>query len=215
MINFYSFAKHGTWLIAHLLGQIRVEGIEHLPTKGGCIIAPNHLHLADPPVISAFLPRKIYFMVKQESWDTPVVGLIPRWFDAFPVRRGEVDLNAYRRALKLLGDGQAVGIFPEGHRSKDGRLHAGQPGAIALAQRSGVPIVPIGVWGLNDVLSHPGIFRRTIHIHIGEPFHPPATRRGQITAATDDLMARIAKLIPPERGPVSAPNCSKSSSPPA
>ncbi|HLH72296.1 MAG TPA: lysophospholipid acyltransferase family protein [Chloroflexota bacterium] len=215
MINFYSFAKHGTWILAHALGRVEVEGLENLPSKGGVILAPNHLHLADPPVLSAFLPRKIYFMVKQEAWDTPFVGLIPRWFEAFPVRRGEVDLNAYRQALRLLADGQVVGIFPEGHRSVDGRLHAGQPGAVVLAQRSGVPIVPVGIWGIKEVLTHPIVLRQTIHLRVGQPFHPTLARRGQLQAAIDDLMARIAALLPPERRSAPLLDRSGSSSPPA
>jgi 1-acyl-sn-glycerol-3-phosphate acyltransferase len=200
-MNFYDFASFSTGVIARVLSNVQVQGVKNLPRAGPVIIAPNHLHMVDPPVLSAFLPRKIYFMTKQEAWDHSFLGPISRWFEAFPVRRGEVDLAAYRYAIKLLAEGKALGIFPEGHRSRDGRLQPGQPGAIILAQRSGAPIVPVGIWGVSDVLNWPGLIqRRTLHINVGEPYHPALGRREHLPELTSDLMARIAALLPPDRG---------------
>jgi len=201
MITFYDFASTSTGLVAHALSRVVVQGLENLPRSGPAIVAPNHLNIADPPILGAFLPRKIHFMVKQEAWDNAFMGLLSRWFDAFPVRRGEADLTAYRYALKVLSEGNVLGIFPEGHRSRDGRLHPGQPGAIILAQRSGAPIIPVGIAGVSEVLSVPGILqRRAIRIQVGEPYYPPRGGRDQIVALTADLMTRIAALLPPERG---------------
>ncbi|HVC32035.1 MAG TPA: lysophospholipid acyltransferase family protein [Chloroflexota bacterium] len=206
MINFYDFASVSTHAIARLLSHVEVQGLENLPRTGPLILAPNHLHIADPPVLSAFLPRKIYFMAKQEAWGHSFMGLLSRWFEAFPVRRGEADLAAYRYALKLLADGKVLGIFPEGHRSRDGHLQPGQPGAVILAQRAGAPIVPVGIHGVSEVLSRSGVIhRRTLSITVGEPYHPPRVRRDQIPVLTADLMARIAALLPPEVG-VADPN---------
>jgi 1-acyl-sn-glycerol-3-phosphate acyltransferase len=200
MIRFYDFATTGTRLIALALARVEVQGLENLPRTGPAILAPNHLHVADPPVLGAFLPRKVFYMVKQEAWETPIGGRISRWFEAFPVRRGEVDLTAYRQALQLLADGQVVGIFPEGHRSPDGKLHAGQPGAVILARRSGAPIIPVGLTGVGEALRFPWVLpRRTIRINVGEAFYPGPARRDQIAAVTQDLMTRIARLLPPER----------------
>lgn len=202
MITFYDFASFSTGFIARALSRVEVTGVENLPRVGPVIVAPNHLHLVDPPVLSAFIPRKIYFMAKQEAWDHSFLGPISRWFEAFPVRRGEVDLAAYRYALKLLAEGKALGVFPEGHRSVGGRLQGGQPGAIVLAQRSGAPIAPVAIYGVREILSWPGIARRhTLHITIGEPYHPARGRREQIPALVADLMDRIAALLPPEHQP--------------
>ena len=129
--------------------------------------------LSRPPVLGAFLPRRIHFMVKYEAWTAPVLGLIVRSYDSFPVHRGEVDLAAYRQALKLLAAGKVVGIFPEGTRSRDGRLHAGQPGAILLSQRSKAPIVPVGIWGLRE----PGEFPQTLLRREVLCARPPFPRR--------------------------------------
>lgn len=196
---FYPFATTVTRTLAHILSNVIVSGVDNLPSQGGLIVTPNHLHFADPPIVSAFLPRPIRFMVKQEAWDTPLLGLLPRWFGGFPVRRGEVDLGAYRMALELLRSGQVLGIFPEGHRSRDGRLQGGRPGAIVLARRSGAPIVPVGIWGVKEILSVPGVFqRRELHIAVGEPYHPPAARHGDVGYVTAELMERIGRLLPPE-----------------
>src|SRR6476660_9924795 len=152
MIGFYAFAATTTRGLAHLLGHPLVSGLENLPRTGGAIVTPNHLHFADPPVVSAFLPRKIHFMVKKEAWDEPILGLLPKWFEAFPVRRGAIDQVAFRAALQMLANGNVIGVFPEGHRSVNGRLQSGRPGAIVLARRSGAPIVPVAISGVRDVM---------------------------------------------------------------
>lgn len=198
-MNFYDAASFTAGAIAHLLSHVQVTGLENMPRSGPAVLAPNHAHIADPPVLTAFLPRKIYFMTKQEAWDHPFFGWLSRGFEAFPVRRGEVDLEAYRHALKLLADGKVLGIFPEGHRSRDGFLQPGQPGAVILAQRSGAPIVPVGIHGVDDALRGPLRLRRlTLHINVGEPYVVPRSKRDQIPGLTADLMARIAALLPPE-----------------
>ena len=108
-------------------------------------------------------------------------------------------------ALQILAEGGIVGIFPEGHRSIEGHLQAGRPGALVLARRSGAPIVPVGISGVREVMSFPGVFqRRTVRITVGEPYHPVKAHAGQTAEATADLMNRIARLLPPEhRQPVS------------
>lgn len=201
MIDFYTWATASTRRVAVAISAVNLSGLDAFPASGPVILCPNHLHFADPPVIAAFMPRRVHYMVKIEAWKAPFLGLIPLWFDAFPVRRGEADLAAYRKALKLLGEGKVVGIFPEGHRSKDGHLQAGQPGAIILAQRSGAPIVPVGIRGVREVVSWPGAFqRRSLRISVGKPYHPPRTPREELPALTEDLMRRIASLIPVEEG---------------
>jgi 1-acyl-sn-glycerol-3-phosphate acyltransferase len=205
MIGFYAFATTTVRGVARLSSKVVITGLENLPATGGAIVTPNHLHYADPPVVSAFLSRKIHFMVKQEAWDEPIFGLLPKWFEAFPVRRGAIDQIAFRAALQILAEGRIVGIFPEGHRSKNGRLQSGRPGAIVLARRSGAPIVPVGIYGVREVMSFPGVLqRRSVHITIGEPFHPAEGRPGETPDATADLMNRIARLLPPEHRPLSS-----------
>jgi 1-acyl-sn-glycerol-3-phosphate acyltransferase len=169
------------------------------------IVAPNHLHIADPPVLAAFLPRKIHYMVKQEAWEARFFGPICRGFEAFPVARGTADLSAYRASLRFLAQGRVIGIFPEGHRSRDGRLQPGQPGAVMLARRGRAPIIPIGIHGIGDALRHPGLIgRRVIRIAVGEPFIPQKESKRNIDEQTRELMDRIARLLPPATWPAPA-----------
>lgn len=199
MTTFYDVAAKTARFLALLLAQTEVQGIENVPSKGAFVVAPNHFHVADPAVLCAFFPRRISFMVKQEAWDTPIFGWLSRQTGAFPVRRGEIDRVAYRRAREILNSGEVLGIFPEGHRSIDGKLQPGQPGAIVLAQRAGVPIVPVALSGICEVLSYPGLVRRQpIRIVIGQPYHPPQNGHAHISEAVNDLMARISELLPPQ-----------------
>src|SRR5215470_7148000 len=196
-MDFYTFACISTRIVSKAISRVEVCGVENMPRTGPVILAPNHLHFVDPPVLGAYLPRRIHFMVKYEAWTAPVLGIIVRNYDSFPVHRGEGDLGAFRRALKLLAGGHVVGIFPEGHRSRDGHLQEGQPGAVILAQRARAPIVPVGIWGVREVLHFPGIVqRRTIRIVVGEPYHPPPGGREAVPEATRQLMERIAALLP-------------------
>ena len=202
MTTFYDAAGKATRFLTILLAQTEVQGIENVPSKGGCIVAANHLHIADPAVLCAYFPRRISFMVKQEAWDTPVFGWLSRQAGAFPVRRGGIDRVAYRRARGILNAGDVLGIFPEGHRSIDGQMQPGQPGAIVLAQRAGGPIVPVALSGIREVLSYQGMVRRqTIHVVIGQPYYPAKSGHAHISEAVIDLMARISELLPSEHRP--------------
>lgn len=198
MTWFYSFATTATGLVARAIARVQVDGLENIPREGAFILAPNHLHIADPPVLGAFIPRKIHFMVKQEAWNSRALGPICRGFEAFPVARGEADLGAYRAALRILSRGGVVGIFPEGHRSPDGRLHAGLPGAVMIARRARVPIVPVGIHGVGVALNQPRpLGRHTIQIAIGQPFIPFKESNRNAVDETRVLMNRIARLLPP------------------
>src|SRR5262249_61167086 len=117
-MDFYTFACIGTRVVSKAISHVEVCGVENLPRNGPVILAPNHLHFADPPVLGAYLPRRIHFMVKYEAWTGPVLGIIVRNYDSFPVLRGEVDLGAFPCALKLLAWGCGVGSFPAGHLSR-------------------------------------------------------------------------------------------------
>jgi 1-acyl-sn-glycerol-3-phosphate acyltransferase len=177
-------------------------GGEHVPLSGGVIVVSNHLNNADPPMIQRALRRRVVFMAKKEMMDAPVIGPLFRWWGAFPVRRGEADLAAVRAACAVVQSGEALMMFPEGTRSRTGRLGSGHPGTALIARRTGAPIIPVAVTG-TERIAWPGIFFRPrsvphIRVVVGEPFvlEKAAANSESLRRDADEIMARIAALLP-------------------
>ncbi len=188
-----------------LCRKVEIVGKEHVPRRGPLIVASNHLNNADPPIIAAALPRRAVFMAKKEMFDWPILSWLFRAFGAFPVRRGEVDLAAMRRAAQELRKGMALMMFPEGTRSRDGKLHRGRPGTAILAMKTGAPILPVAIYGTEHI-QWPWLFFKPlaikyVRVTIGEPFFLPKVDRVTTKVAeeyTDLIMRRIAALLPEE-----------------
>lgn len=150
--RFYWFA----WMIIaptfRILFRMRVRGREHLPPEGGVVLASNHVSNIDPVFLGVAASRQVRFMAKSELWGFRPLGRLVEALGAFPVRRGEADRDAIRTAVSYLDQGAVVGIFPEGHRQKSGRLGTPQPGFALLALRDGVTAVPVAMTGTNRIL---------------------------------------------------------------
>jgi len=136
---FYSFVTLLTRFLLFLLTDCRVYGLENVPRTGPLIVVSNHLHNVDPPVVGSLVGRQVRFMAKEELFEVPVFKHCVRAYGAFRVRRGATDLRALRVALDILRNGGVVGMFPEGHRSRDSQLQRAQVGA-ALIELSRVPL---------------------------------------------------------------------------
>lgn len=209
---FYHLGARIARFLLAFLGTARIEGIEHVPRTGAFILVANHCSQADPPLLGWAtghqIGRIVHFMAKDEMHHWPIIGWLADRSGVFWVRRGEGDRAAQRLALQLLGQGKPVGIFPEGTRSRDGRMREGRAGATLLAIRSGALIVPVGIAGSHRLF--PGdsrLPRRSrLTFRIGEPFrleHQPSGRidRGVLAAGTERIMERIAALLPPVQKP--------------
>ncbi len=140
--------------VARLIWRPRVEGLEHVPATGPVIVASNHLSFADSMVIPIVVPRRVVFLAKEDYFTgTGVKGALVRgWFEGIgmvPVDRDDTRsaLESLDVALEVLGRGEAFGIYPEGARSRDGRLYRGRTGVAHLALTSGAPVVPVGLIG--------------------------------------------------------------------
>ncbi len=205
-------SAYRTWVlaVARLLGFIYVrryviEGQEHVPREGAVIVASNHLNNADPPFVARAMRRPPIFMAKKQMLEMPIFGLAFRAWGAFPVRRGEADLSALRKARELLQSGEMLLMFPEGTRSRTAKLTKGHPGTALVALRTGAPVLPVAVTGTEGI-RWPWFFMkpqsvREIKVVIGEPFRlePPAKIDGAAAkVATETIMRNIAALLPPE-----------------
>ena len=191
---------------AILDGKMDVTGAENVPRSGGLLVVSNHVGTIDPPFTGAQLPRRdLFFMAKSDYFRNPVARFFVVGYHAFPVVRGTPDRAALRQALGLLRQGHAVLVYPEGHRSPDGRLQRPHPGAGFLARSAGVPVLPVGVWGTEQAL--PLGSRRPrrvpVHLHFGRPAtlpaEDPAVPRASHQEVADLLMQRIAEVLPASR----------------
>jgi len=209
-------------LFAQALTRVRVEGdMAAIPATGPVILASNHVSNLDGVVLGAWLvpriPRRIHMLGKKEMFDWPVIGYVSRNGGVHPVDRGGADVEAFRLAQRILEEGHILLIFPEGTRSRDGRLQLARDGLAMLALRTNAPIVPIGVsdsdrvWPRGQKLPRPRPGTR-VTVRIGSPFRLadelPAgvDRKTAKGLATDLIMRRIAALLPPrQRGPYGAP----------
>lgn len=180
------------WLVPRLV-RLRTHGLDNIPADGPFIIAANHFHALDPVIVAVVVPQHISFMAKEEIMRSRILRWLVNHIGSFPVKRGKVDMHAIRQALKVLSQGQVLGIFPEGTRSKTGEIQAAFEGAALLAARAQAPIVPVALHGQYRLGS---IFC----VNIGEPVSiesavagkPTAEERSQGTAL---VMQRIASLI--------------------
>ncbi len=183
--------------IKPLLCRLHVEGSEHLPATGGCIIASTHTHGPDYVILGYAAPRQIYYMAKAELFQ------IHRWLSkflwsvgTFPVQRGRSDMGAIQAAERLIKEGHALGMFPEGTRSPDGNLTKGKTGAARIAAQTGVAVVPAAVINAQALFTQLGR-RPVITVRFGPPIYLDDNNTAK--SNTDTLMQSIAALLPPEQ----------------
>jgi len=200
---FYYLVRVVVRILLILLTRWRVRGKENIPGQGPLLIIANHLNLADPPILSASLNRKLVFMAKEELFRSPFSGYFIRGFGAFPVRRGQLDREALRQADQALAQGRALVMFPEGMRSQGSQLRRAFPGAARIAQHSGAPVLPVGITGTEKIKGATWLLRRPqIMVNIGRPFYLPPVgsklTKSELAELTNYIMGQIAELLPPE-----------------
>ena len=162
-----------------------VRGREHVPRRGGFVLASTHTSFLDPPVLAAACPRRLHFMARSDLFRHPLLGAFMRGVHVIPLRRGEGDLEAIRAAVHMLSNGEGVAIFPEGGRQLSGRLGAAKRGVGLLAEAAEVPIVPVFISGTFHALppSENRLHRAKIRVAFGAVI-PYTTASAQRPART-------------------------------
>jgi 1-acyl-sn-glycerol-3-phosphate acyltransferase len=198
----YRLCQMIVWLAARILTRIDLSGLERVPRSGAVILSPNHLHFLDLPLLF-LLPRRPAVFVAEKWRRHPGGWLMQAFAPIIFVNRGDPDRGALGQALQVLEDGKALGVAPEGTRSRTGALLRGRNGAAFLASRSGAPILPIAAWGQEGVIRSLLHFRRPeVHVCVGELMTITQgceeARGDQLDALTDQVMMQIARMLPPE-----------------
>lgn len=178
-----------------LIFNIKYEGIENVPDRGSVIIAGNHQAWFDPILIAMKVKYISSYMAKAELFRIPVLGLAIKLVHGFPTRRSSNDVSSLTRAEEFIRKGYNLTIFPEGTRSKDGKIGRAKSGVALIASRCGVPVYPVGISFKRHL--H---FRSKITVRFGKPLSPEelkimSTSKTDLRAAGERIMTRIGELV--------------------
>lgn len=185
-----------------LLSKFHVHGKENLPDGGPLLVVSNHFSFIDPVAIVRALPYPLEYLGGAEFPHAPkVVQSLPKIYGYYPVYRGTASRYALRAAEAILEENGVIGILPEGGSWAE-VLRPARPGAAYLATRTGARVLPLGIYGLNDIFPLQVGDRPDVHVRIGEPFGPfqvtgkGQKRREQLDEIGLTIMKKIAALLP-------------------
>ena len=199
---FYRFVR---WIVAGgsaLFYRVRLVGRERLP-RGGYVLAASHRSMMDIPFAAWITPRRLRYMGKASLFDVPVLGKVFTVLGGFPVQRDGSDRKALRESIAMLQNDEILLVYPEGTRQHGPKIQPLQPGAAYLALRAGVPIVPLGIAGTEEILrtrKSPIPRFHTVAMVIGEPIETPAHAKGvvpreRVDALTAQLKDTLQELL--------------------
>lgn len=193
---FYKFLQLFFTTFFRLFFRVQIQGAENLPLTGPVILAANHCSNWDPPFLAAYLKRPVGYMAKQELFEVPVLGWAITQCHSFPVKRGAADRSAIKAAVQALREENCIGLFPEGTRSKDGRLHKAEAGVALIAAMTKAPVVPAAIIGTAHLFPHGGLFSRVTVIY-GRPmfFEGQHHDKAALQVFSQKIMDEIARMI--------------------
>jgi 1-acyl-sn-glycerol-3-phosphate acyltransferase len=189
-----------SWLAFRLLTDWKVEGKDNVPPSGPLLVVANHLNNADPPLVAISVPRKTYFMAKEELFRNPVIRSIIHDYGAFPIHRGKFDLSSLHNSRKVLENDLALVMFPEGMRSITPGMKRAFPGSAVIAVKNRAVILPVAIAGTEKLVGKTWWLRRhKVIVKIGKPFVLPVDGRvgkNEVRELADSMMYHIADLLP-------------------
>jgi 1-acyl-sn-glycerol-3-phosphate acyltransferase len=179
----------------------KIVGGDNIPKDGAFIFVSNHVSYLDPILLGTSNRRNLYYMARENLFKRPMCGWVMRKLHAFPVKRNEGDAAAIKQALRILGSGKPLVIFPEGTRSKDRSLRPAKPGTGFIVSKAKVPVVPAYIEGSFDALPRglDTLKRHCVKVYIGKPLFFDETRLGRkgresYQSISDEIMKSVARL---------------------
>jgi 1-acyl-sn-glycerol-3-phosphate acyltransferase len=193
----YPFVRAIVSLPALLIYRVRAVGVKNVPKSGPLILAPNHFSQMDHFFIGLYLRRQIRFMAKSQMFGPPVLTYVYKHGGVFPVRRGQHDEEAFKTAFTILGQDGMLLVYAEGGRSRSDKLGEPKPGIGRIALESGVPVVPVAVYGSAKVRRWKRFRFPRVTVQFGEPIVFPVeespSRERQLEAATE-VFSRVREM---------------------
>lgn len=172
--------------------RIKIIGKENIPKEGACIICSNHKSYFDPPMLVVFNKRHVNMIAKKDLLKNPIMGWLCKTFGALLVDRDGKDIETVKQSLRILKNGEILGIFPEGTRNGMAKGEKAKNGAVLMAIKSGAPIIPAGIKGDYKIF-------RKVTMTYGKPIYYDKTKINQqdkeeIDKLTEELMNTIIEL---------------------
>jgi 1-acyl-sn-glycerol-3-phosphate acyltransferase len=192
------------WVLVNAVGRLlfryRVAGSDHVPSRGGALIAANHASYVDIPFLGAGVRRRMWYLGRQDLF-LPVLRPVLEWLGWIPIRQDRLDRDGFGKAIRLIQEGKVVVIYPEGTRTPDGALRKGKPGIGVIVAETGCSVIPAYLSGTREALPTGArwISLHPIRVTFGAPvdFTEAARRlsgKELYQHVSRTVMARIAEL---------------------
>lgn len=188
-----------------MISKVRITGVGNIPERGPYVIAINHISIIEPPFVIAFWPVAPEAVGAKEIWERKGQSLLAKFYGGIQVHRGEIDKRLIESMIQVIEAGHPLLIAPEGGRSHTPGMRPALPGVAYLVERSGAPVLPVGIIGSTDDFLHRAIrFKRPVlEMRIGELIMMPRVegrgeeRRKALKENADLIMLKVAELLPP------------------
>jgi 1-acyl-sn-glycerol-3-phosphate acyltransferase len=189
-----------------LISEVRFTGVENIPEKGPYVIVINHISIIEPPFVIAFWPVAPEAVGAKEIWERKGQSLLAKFYGGIQVHRGEIDKRLIETMIQVIESGRPLLIAPEGGRSHSPGMRSALPGVAYLVDKSGAPILPVGIIGSTDDFLHQAIRlkRPILEMRVGElTIMPRVEGRGEVRRKAlkdnaDLIMYKVAELLPPK-----------------
>lgn len=177
--------------------RFRARGLENLPKTGGGLVLINHQSFLDPPLVGVALQRPVSYLARDSLFRVPVIGWVLRNTYVMAINRDAPGTASIRTALQRMNDGFLVGLFPEGTRSRDGKVSEFKPGFISMIRRAKVPVYPVGIAGAHEAMPPGGVrfWPQKVRVVYGKPLCPDEVSRLSKKGHEDELVAFVRSAV--------------------